>query len=1036
MVLDFIKNRNWGLLVLCLAFLFPASLPSYAQQLKTVHGTVVDESGEPVIGCAVYSPDNVKGGVATNVDGVFLIKLSEEVASLTFEALGFEKVTLPVDKVRRVRLRQSVQSIDEVVVTGIFTRKKDSFTGAVQTISSEDIKRVSNANVVQALKNLDPSLLIMDNLEAGSNPNAMASMQLRGASSLMTETSGLKSNFLNKGNTPLFVLDGFETSLEKITDMYMNRIQSITILKDASAKAIYGSKGANGVIVIETKALANERTMVTYTGNLTIEAPDLTSYNICNALEKLEVERREGFYDSPLTTTDVIIAQRVYEMRLKKALEGESTYWLSKPLRLGIGHKHSLEVELGNKDLKALATVSYNDVQGAMKGSYRDVISGDVNVSYRKNSWVFRNIMSFAYMKSEESPWGTFDEYARLNPYYNPYDEEGNLRKILADTRVSPDGINYVSLGGKMVTNPMWNATLNTTYSSDYVDFTDNLYAEYFLRDFLKLVVRAGVESKRTESHTFKPAEHTDFTDFPDLNKRERSGIYDLTNGQQTTFSSDVSAQFNKSFAGKHDVFATAQYNISQMKYYESTIYTEGYPNSNMTSIGFARDWNTDKLPTSYDGINRNMGALLTAGYTYANRYMADATFKMSGSSVFGSKRRWGSFWSAGVAWNIHNEAFLKNASDSWLRQLKLRYSIGTSGNQNFASNVALAVYRYASDRYFNGFAAAALDNMENPGLGWEQKMDNNFGLDLRTRRISATIDLYVSDTRNMVFSRSIVPSTGFTSVSDNLGKVRNRGIEASLSYTLWQKGSNYISIFGKAALNDNRLLEISDALRTFNETQRYNARTNGLTAPVVQYYDGMPLHSIWVVRSLGIDPTDGNEVYIDRNGNMTKTWNPLDLYNAGSSDPIINGNAGISGEIKGIGFSAIVTYRAGGYLYNRTLLDKVEGADISYNVDRRVYDGRWYQEGISAPYRKAFYNDVVTTQATSRFVQKNNILNLSSVSLYYEFPTSLVRKLRMDRLRATFYVNDIYTFSTIEIERGTSYPYARSFSFSVTATF
>ena len=197
-----------------------------------------------------------------------------------------------------------------------------------------------------------------------------------------------------------------------------------------------------------------------------------------------------------------------------------------------------------------------------------------------------------------------------------------------------------------------------------------------------------------------------------------------------------------------------------------------------------------------------------------------------------------------------------------------------------------------------------------------------------------------------------------------------------------------------------------------------------------------MPLHSIWVVRSLGIDPTDGHEVFLDRNGDMTKTWNPLDLYNAGSSDPIVNGNFGLNGEIYGVGLSVVLTYHAGGYLYNNTLLNKVEGADITYNVDRRVYEGRWHTPGVATPYRQAFYNSVVTTQPTSRFVQKNNVMNISSLSLYYEFPTSLVRKIHMDRLRATFYVNDLYTFSSIEIERGTSYPYARSFSFGLTATF
>lgn len=1019
------------------AALVVASISLYAQQLKTVRGTVVDESGEPVIGCAVYSPDNVKGGVATDVEGVFLIKLSEKVTSLTFEALGFEKVTLPVDKVRRVRLTPDAMSIDEVVVTGIFTRKKDSFTGAVQTISSEEIKRVSNANVVQALKNLDPSLLILDNLEAGSNPNRMASMQLRGATSLPHEATGLKSNFLNEANTPMFILDGFETSLEKITDMDMNRIQSITILKDASAKAIYGSKGANGVIVVETKALGNQRTLVTYTGNLTLEAPDLTSYNLCNALEKLELERREGLYSveaaGTVSSMEYVALQRLYNERYKRALEGESTYWLSKPLRMGIGHKHTLEVEIGDKDLKALLTASYNDVQGAMKGSYRDIISAQANVSYRLNKWVFRNIMDVSSMRSSESPWGNFSEYAKMNPYWTPYDEEGNIKKtVWSGIYTTPEGYSTYGNSSDPVGNPMYNASIGVVDSGEYLDFSDNLYVECLLIPSLRIVGRLGVDAKRTGYDKFLPADHTEFLDKTSAEDFIRRGTYDQTSGKSTTLSGDISAQFNRSIGGVHDIFATAQYSISSREYHETSHHAEGFPNSHMTDISFARQYETGTSPTGYSGLFRDIGALLTAGYTYRNRYMADATVRTSGASVFGTDNHWGVFWSFGAAWNIHNEDFMKSAS--WLRQLKFRASLGSSGNQNYAQNYSLPIYKYYSSSYYNGFPGAILSNMENRELGWEEKMEYNIGIDFRTKRINATIDAYIADTRNLLFPRSLVPSAGFGTVQDNLGTVRNKGIEASLSYTVFQKGSSYVSIFGRVAANDNKVLQISESLEEYNRQQQAYAKANNVETPVIQYYNGVPLHSIWVVPSLGINPYTGAEVFIDKNGNMTDTWNPTDLVNFGSSDPIVTGNFGINGEVSGIGFNVTMRFTAGGYLYNSTLLDKVERANPQYNVDRRAYLGRWSKRGDAVPFMQ--YQAVSTSHPSSRFVQRNNQLHVSAVSLYYEFPASVTRALRMQRLRVSANTNDLYTFSSIEIERGTSYPYARSFTFSLTATF
>ena len=943
-----IYNGVFTKLLTLVVILVSLSAPTLqAQNTRQVKGTVYDETGEPFPGVIVMSRKH-KLAATTDIDGKFILSGVPADAVLSVEIMSYKTQEIRVADIKKdlkIYLEPDSQVLEESVVTGIFTRKKDSFTGSVQSMTSEDIKRVSNSNVVESLKNLDPSLLVLDNLEAGSNPNAMASMQIRGASTLAAETSNLKSNFLAKANQPLFILDGFETTLEKVTDMDMNRVQSITILKDASAKAIYGSKGANGVIVIETKALTNDKSRVTYNGSLSIEAPDLTSYNLCNSLEKLDVERREGYYQNG-DSFETVARQALYNERLKKALEGQDTYWLSKPLRLGIGQKHSVSIELGSKELRALATFSYNDTQGAMKGSFRDVISGNVNVAYRRGGWTFRNIMGISHMNSSESPWGNFNEYAVLNPYLTPYDEEGNLKKVLQIKDYTYGG---VSTFFGLVMNPMYNATIGTTDTSQYLAISDNFYAEYQFLKFLRLVARFGIDSQKTRTDEFKPGQHTDFYD---TNEILRRGSYEQSNGSYTTYSGDVSAQLNHNIAGKHDLFATLDWSISQTNYEEIVNYTEGFPNSNMKSITFARQYATDMVPTGSDGLNRNLGALATAGYSYDNRYMADATIKGSASSVFGTKNHWGLFWSAGLAWNIHNERWMKDKV-SWITQLKLRASLGSSGNQNYTSNVALPVYTYYSSAYYSGFTGAALNNMANPELGWEEKMDYNVGIDFRTRSLNVVLDAYIADTRNLVFSRTTLPSTGFLSTNDNLGKVRNKGLEASVSWTFYRRGASYISLFSKTAINDNRVLEISDVLKSYNEQQQARAKETGMADPVIQYYDGMPLHSIWVVRSLGINSADGYEIFLDRNGNITTQWSPSNLYNAGSSDPLFNGNFGINGEVKGFGFSLTATFYGGGYLYNNTLLNKVENTTLENNVDRRVFSGRWAKAGDVAPSRR-----------------------------------------------------------------------------------
>ena len=1015
---------SWWRCIVALLLMF-SGFELSAQKMSTISGVVVDEFDEPMPGVAVYDPMDTSTGTLTSKDGRYSIMVSSKCKELEFSCMGYKIVRLTFDKSALVKLEPDALAIEETVVTGIYTRKADSFTGAVQSITADNLKRVGNSNVFESLKNIDPSLMILDNLAAGSDPNAMVSMQLRGASSFGLEGSNLKSNFVNDTNMPLFILDGFETSVEKIQDMDMNRIQSITILKDASAKAIYGSKAGNGVIVIETKALRSDETLVTYNGTLGFETPDLTSYNLCNAMEKLEVEKREDYYSytAMADASNHLEYSELYYKRLKSALQGESTYWLSKPLRTGISHQHSLSAELGSKALKALATFKYADTQGTMKGSYRQTLSGDINVSYRYKKWTFRNIMSIASMNNEDSPYGSFNDISRINPYTKPYDEYGTLVKIL-DT-----------VEGNKIGNPLYNASVNTKFSESYLDFTDNMYIEYQVIKPLKIVGRFSISSKKTQMEDFYPADHTKFiTEQWDINEegRARMGTYELTNGNQTSYSGDVSAQFNYSFDKKHDIFATGQFTISETKYDEVTHYAEGFPNSRMNSIIYARQYAMDSTPTGMDGINRNLGLLLTTGYSYCDRYMLDATIRGSASSVFGTNNRWGTFWSFGLAWNLHHEEWLKNAS--WIQQLKLRGSLGSSGNQNYTTNQSLAIYKYYNDKYYDGFTGATLSNMENPFLGWEQKMDYNLGLDFRTSALTLTADFYIADTEDMVFNRSLIPSTGFSTVTDNLGVVRNKGVELGVNYRIFQKGSSWVSIFGKMAYNDNRILQISEALKAYNEQQKQLAIDTGSVEPVVQYDDGMPLHSIWAVRSLGIDPISGKEIFLDRNGNMTNKWSANNLVNCGSSDPKFNGNFGLSAEIKGIGVNIVCNWYGGGYLYNTTLLNKVENTSIGYNVDRRIFTDRWYYVGQRAQFRDGYASEA--TKATSRFVQRNNTMSISSASVYYEFPYSVLKKVKMNRLRLSLYANDLYTFSSIRIERGTSYPYARSFSFSVTATF
>ncbi|MDE5612913.1 MAG: carboxypeptidase-like regulatory domain-containing protein, partial [Odoribacter sp.] len=300
--------------------------PQVRESLK-VTGKVTDEKGQPLPGVTIV----IKGtsvGTATDLDGQYAMVVpgNGENTVLVYSFVGMEvkEVTYTGQPELNVTLQPATEEMEEVVVTGMFTRKANTFSGSVTTMKKEELQRVGNANILQSLKNIDPSFMQVENLSAGSNPNALPDYQMRGSSTI----ADVQGEYASSANQPLFILDGFETELTKILDLDMNQVESLTLLKDATAKAIYGSKAANGVVVIETIRPKSGRLKLTYTGSLNIEAPDLSSYDLCDSWDKLEVERRAGlFQDADGNAENQIALDKVYTSKLNEVLKGANTDW-------------------------------------------------------------------------------------------------------------------------------------------------------------------------------------------------------------------------------------------------------------------------------------------------------------------------------------------------------------------------------------------------------------------------------------------------------------------------------------------------------------------------------------------------------------------------------------------------------------------------------------------------------------------------------------------------------------------------------------
>ena len=457
-----------------------------------------------------------------------------------------------------------------------------------------------------------------------------------------------------------------------------------------------------------------------------------------------------------------------------------------------------------------------------------------------------------------------------------------------------------------------------------------------------------------------------------------------------------------------------------------------GFLNNHVDYITFAKQYAEGGKPSGSESITRSLGVTGAVNYSYDERYLLDASLRFNGSSVFGKNNRWGTFWSAGAGWNFHKEHFMDEVD--WLTLCKFRVTYGLTGNQNFSPYQAMATYKFYDSIIYDNVSGAYLMGMPNPNLKWQQTGDFNVGLDLGLfNNLNLRLDLYESRTHDALIAMSIPTSTGFTTYMENMGNVTNRGVEATANWRFFHKGQSYISLSGSLGHNKNQVTEISKALKNYNSEQDANASKS----PIIRYEEGQSMTAIWAVRSLGIDPATGKEMFLKKDGvTTTYDYTTDDYIIAGDSNPLVHGTFGFNGEWKGIGMNLLFSYQYGGDYYNQTLVDRVENADVAYNVDRRIFTETWQKAGDLALY-KHISSKPTTTYASTRFVQQNNTLDFTSFSAYYDFKyCEWLKKSKIERLRLTFYMNDIFHLSTIQTERGLNYPYARTFSFSLTSTF
>lgn len=988
---------------------------------KVLKGVVKDKSGQPLPGVTVL----IKGssvGASTDVDGNYTVTVpdngKETILVFTFIGMKSQEIKYTGQPTLNVVMTEEVKEIDEVVVNGYFTRKKESFTGVSKTFSGEELRTISTGSVLNTLSVLDPSFTKIVNNEMGSDPNTIPNFEIRGSSSL-------KSDYQGNPNMPTFIMDGFEVSAQKVFDLDPSRIQFITILKDAAATAIYGSRAANGVVVIETVAPKAGKLQLSYNGSANFEIADLSDYNLMNAEEKLEYEVRAGLYGNqgrPGWTDDKLNS---YNQILKMVKEGNDVDWLAIPVReVGVGQKHSVTAEGGNETFRYALDLFYSNTIGVLKGSNRNNYGGGVRLQYNLKSLKFTNYTSFDHLKSVNSPYGSFSSYLYYNPYYNPYDEDGNVKRILYTYEYYDRGIRT-----KTMYNELYNAVLSSKNQQTSNSFLNNFAVEYDIIQGLKLKANLSLSVDNGKTDVYKSYEHSDFLE------SEKKGSYSQSNSNTFRYDINVILSYFKTF-GKHLLNAGFVYNLQESQYDMSSMYVLGFPNASMDHVSMGAGFQEGSKPGGSYEVTRLIGLVGNFSYTYDNRFLLDASVRSDGSSIYGTNNRWGTFWSLGVGYNIHNEKFMKNLH--FINLLKIRGSLGTTGGQKFNPYQAMAMYSYNDERIntisYSGYLGAILKAFGNKNLKWQKVEKQNVGVDfeLFSSRLTGSFNLYQDRSKDVLVDVSIAPSLGFGSYKENLGEVKNTGVELSLKGTVLRDSESGLKwdLMFNLAHNKNKVVKISNALSAYNDEQDENVKNK----PMVRFKEGLSQNTIWVNESLGIDPGTGEEIFLDMKGNKVNEWSSDNYKPWGSTDPKIYGTFGTMFLYRNWELNAYLYYKCGGNLYNQTLVDKVENVNPNENGDKRILYDRWNKPGDIAKFKKV--SDVSVTNPTSRFVEKENYIQLQSISLSYDFRGARLKEWGIQRLKLSVIGNDVFTSSTVRMERGTSYPYARTFSLAAQITF
>ena len=1021
-------------------------------QTRTVSGEVVQASdGEPIVGATVM-PVGGGQGVATDVDGRFTLNIPSNVKTLQVSYIGMQTRHVAVsDAPMRIELHSTTSDLDEVMVVAYGTAKKSAYTGSASVVNAESIE---NALVSTATDALGGKVAGVQLLSSNGQPGTSPTIRIRGVGSI------------NASMDPLYILDGvpYDGDIANINTM---DIESMTVLKDAAAAALYGARGANGVILITTKKGKNGAAKVTVDARWGSNHRAVPNYDVIKStdryVETVYQALRNGYYYNGTMTADAAhaaananifssLGYQVYTLPDGEGLigtdgkinpnailgykNGDYYYtpddWAKEQLRDGLRQEYNVSITGGNERFNYFLSGAYLGDEGLIEGSHFRRLATRASADYQVKKWLKVGAnMSYTYVNSgypgdqteTNSSANAFLMADQIAPYYPMYvrNADGSIR---IDEKTGKKIYDYGD-GQSTPYTRNWMSISNPAGALAY-DVTDYLMDQFNGKWFLELTPVDGLTVTGTAGYFIDNTRYHDLGNPYYGQSAQYGGTAYMEFSRSRSINLQALANYQKTFGDKHDVDILVGY--------ESYDWQNEYLDGSGQNLYQPDSWainNTIDSKHPYGAVNSyaTRGIFGRVNYGFDSRYYFSASVRRDASSRFHPDHRWGTFWSLSGAWDIAKEHFTESAT--WLDQLKLKVSFGQQGNDNLGSSYAY-YYAYADQYTITGADGVWSDGTlwfkGNPDITWETSNNFNVGIDfsLWQGKLSGTLEYFNRQTSDMLYNKPVSPSNGYSSIPMNVGSMRNNGFEVELNYRpiatdkiTWDINANITTV-------TNKVLKLHPDLH------------GQLISGSRIYREGESMYQLYLVQYAGVDPATGLALYWDADPQTDENNNALKdeqgnyilgeqylstdashaySYNrksTGNLMPKAYGGFGTNLSLYGVDLSVSFAYQFGGKIWDYTYQDLMHSgtSDLGKTWHTDIYKA-WTPENTNTNVPRLDVQDSYTNYSSTRWLTSSNYLSLQNITLGYTLPQNFTKKMHINSIRIYGSAENLFLWST-----------------------